>query len=176
MKKNCIFGFATLSAVLLLAGCGSKPESELTPAEYCEQNWGIAQEWICFFEDGSYCEDVAYSNGECKIGENVYYVVDETAIAEYCVDNGGELNVDEDSYLCMFADGSYCEAESYFNGECREWEIIYNAVEEEISEEELSNEEAIEESSVEEEVVAEEAEEVVEPENEEVAVVEETVE
>lgn len=166
MKKNCVLGIAVLSAVLLLAGCGSKPE--LTPTEYCEQNGGIAQEWICFFEDGSYCEEEAYSKGECQVWENVYDVVDETAIAEYCVDNGGELNVEEDSYLCMFADGSYCEAEAYFYGECSEWEIMYNVVEEEVVEEEAveegtAEEEVVEEAPVEEEAVVEATEEVEQP-------------
>ena len=31
-----------------------------------EQNGGIAQEGICLFEDGSYCAEEAYANGECQ--------------------------------------------------------------------------------------------------------------
>ena len=64
--KNYVLGIAALSAIVLLAGCGNK---ELTPTEYCEQNGGAAQEGICLFEDGSYCEDEAYANGECQPGE-----------------------------------------------------------------------------------------------------------
>ena len=80
MKKNYVLWIATLSAVLLLAGCGSNPE--LTPTEYCEQNGGLAQEWICFFEDGSYCEEEAYSNGECQMGEIIFNTVEEEDVEE----------------------------------------------------------------------------------------------
>lgn len=153
--KNYVLGMAALSAVVLLAGCGSK---ELTPAEFCEENGGVSSEEVCLFEDGSYCEAEAFANGECKAGENVYSVVDEASMVEYCVDNGGEVRAEEDASLCMFADGSYCEVEAYFNGECREGEFIYNVVAEE-----ENAEEAVEEENVEEVV-----EEVAEPEVEEV--------
>ena len=72
--KNYVLGIAALTAVVLLAGCGNK---ELTPTEYCEQNGGVAQEGICLFEDGSYCGDEAYANGECKAGEIIYNTVEE---------------------------------------------------------------------------------------------------
>lgn len=117
MKKNYVLGIAALSAVVLLAGCGNK---ELTPTEYCEQNGWASSEWVCLFEDGTYCAEEAYANGECKA-----------------------------------------------------WEIIYNAVEEEINEEEpvvdeevnpeevAAEEVAVEEPAVEEPVAEEPAEEVV---------------
>ena len=77
--KNYVLGIAALSAVVLLAGCGNK---ELTPTEYCEQNGGVASEWICLFEDGSYCGDEAYANGECKAWEIIYNTVEEEINAE----------------------------------------------------------------------------------------------
>lgn len=159
MKNFYVLWIAALS-VLLLAGCGNK---ELTPAEYCAENWGTSSEWVCLFEDGSYCEEEAYANGECKVGENV--LIDETSVAEYCVDNGGEIKLEEGASLCMFDDGSYCEAESYFKLECKKGDIIYNAVsDEEAVEEEVSAEENAEEVVAEEvaEVVEEPAQEVVE--------------
>lgn len=83
MKKNYVLGIAALSAVVLLAGCGNK---ELTPTEYCEQNGGVASEWVCLFEDGSYCGDEAYANGECKAGDIIYNAVEEEINEEEPVD------------------------------------------------------------------------------------------
>lgn len=88
MKKNYVLGIAALSAVVLLAGCGNK---ELTPTEYCEQNGGVSSEWICLFEDGSYCAEDAYAKGECQSGEIIYNTVDEN---EFVVE---EENVEENT-------------------------------------------------------------------------------
>ena len=77
--KNYALGIAALSAVVLLAGCGNK---ELTPTEYCEQNGGVASEWVCLFEDGSYCGDEAYAKGECKAWEIIYNTVEEVVAEE----------------------------------------------------------------------------------------------
>ena len=79
MKKNYLLGIAALSAVVLLAGCGTK---ELTPTEYCEQNGGVAQEGICLFEDGSYCAEDAYSKGECNAGEMMLNPIEEEVVEE----------------------------------------------------------------------------------------------
>lgn len=77
--KNYVLGIAALSAVVLLAGCGNK---ELTPTEYCEQNGGVSSEWVCLFEDGTYCAEDAYANGECQAGEIIFNTVDEEIIEE----------------------------------------------------------------------------------------------
>lgn len=77
MKKNYLLGVAALSAVVLLAGCGNK---ELTPTEFCEQNGGISQEGVCLFNDGTYCEEEAYSKGECKAGEIIFNTVEEEVV------------------------------------------------------------------------------------------------
>ena len=79
MKKNYVLGIAALSAVVLLAGCGNK---ELTPTEYCEQNGGVSSEWVCLFEDGTYCAEDAYANGECKAWEIIYNTVEEVVAEE----------------------------------------------------------------------------------------------
>ena len=91
MKKGYLFGIAALS-VLLLAGCGTK---ELTPTEYCEQNGGISAEWICLFEDGSYCEEESYSKGECKAGEIIYNTVEEEVAVEE--ENAEEVVAEEEN-------------------------------------------------------------------------------
>ena len=46
--------------------------------------------------------------------------------AVYCEENGWTLNLEE--WLCMFADGSYCEEWAYQRWECKPGEIIYNTV------------------------------------------------
>ena len=79
MKKNYVLGIAALSAVVLLAGCGNK---ELTPTEYCEQNGGVSSEWVCLFEDGTYCAEDAYANGECNAWEIIYNAVEEVVAEE----------------------------------------------------------------------------------------------
>ena len=79
MKKNYVLGIAALSAVVLLAGCGNK---ELTPTEYCEQNGGVSSEWVCLFEDGTYCAEDAYANGECNAWEIIYNAVEEPVAEE----------------------------------------------------------------------------------------------
>ena len=74
MKKNYLLWVAALSAVVLLAGCGTK---ELTPTEFCEENGGVSQEGICLFEDGSYCAEEAFQSGECKAGEMILNPIEE---------------------------------------------------------------------------------------------------
>ena len=49
----------------------------------------------------------------------------------YCEENGGTLVLEEDAWLCMFEDGSYCEEWSYQRWECQPGEIMYNTVEDE---------------------------------------------
>ena len=98
--KNYVLGIATLSAVVLLAGCGNK---ELTPTEYCEQNGGVAQEGICLFEDGSYCAEEAYAKGECKEGEIIYNAVEEENVEEEVVE---EENAVEEEVAEVAEDGS----------------------------------------------------------------------
>ena len=77
MKKSYLLGVAALSAVVLLAGCGTK---ELTPTEFCEENGGVSQEGICLFEDGSYCAEEAFQNGECKAGDIIFNAVEEEVV------------------------------------------------------------------------------------------------
>lgn len=92
MKKSYLFGIATLSAVLLLAGCGTK---ELTPTEFCEENGGVSQEGMCLFEDGSYCAEEAYAKGECNAGEMILNPIEEEVIEEE-VPTVEEENVEEE--------------------------------------------------------------------------------
>ena len=58
----------------------------------------------------------------------------------YCEENGGQAVAEEggEATLCMFDDGSYCEAESFAANDCKAGEIIYNTIDnEEATEEEI---------------------------------------
>ena len=91
MKKTTLWIVALL-AVATLAGCNKAPvenpneNAEIAnPASvYCEENGGtlVLEEgaWLCMFEDGSYCEEWAYKNGECQPGEIIYNTVDDENI------------------------------------------------------------------------------------------------
>ena len=89
MKKTTLWIVALL-AVATLAGCNKTPvenpeqNSEIAnPASvYCEENGGTVnlEEWLCMFEDGSYCEEWSYYRGECKPGEIIYNTVEDENI------------------------------------------------------------------------------------------------
>ena len=49
----------------------------------------------------------------------------------YCEEQWGTLVLEEWSWICMFADGSYCEEWSFKNGECQPGEIMYNTIDDE---------------------------------------------
>ena len=49
---------------LTLAGCNKN-----TPVENPVEN---LEEWLCMFEDGSYCEEWSYQRWECQPGEIIY--------------------------------------------------------------------------------------------------------
>jgi len=85
------FGIAALLAIttLTLVGCGKNDTPVENPDEnaeianpasvYCEENGGTLQleegDWLCMFDDGSYCEEWAFFDGECKPGEIIYNTV-----------------------------------------------------------------------------------------------------
>ena len=55
----------------------------------------------------------------------------------FCEENGGQAIAEEggEATLCMFDDGSYCEAKSFAANDCKAGEIIYNTIDEEAVEE-----------------------------------------
>jgi len=105
MKKTTLWIVALL-AVATLAGCNKAPVE--TPVEnpvenpveenvqianpasvYCEENGGTLnlEEWLCMFEDGSYCEEWSYYNNECQPGEIIYNTVEEPVAALYTAED-----------------------------------------------------------------------------------------
>ena len=154
MKRT--LGLVALLAMgaLTLAGCNKntpvenpdeKVEMPNPAAVYCEDNGGTLnlEEWLCMFDDGSYCEEWSYNNGECQPGEIMYNSVEEligmpNPASVYCEEQGGELipMADEEwnQYaICKLADGTEVEEWEYYRAN--------NPVEEETVAEETPTEE-----------------------------------
>jgi len=112
---------------------------------YCSENGGTivirtnddgSRYRACVFGDGSECEVGAYYRGECQPagGHNTMPPLDggkpgdpieqPDPAAVFCTENGGtyETRTDKDGGqygVCVFDDGSECDAWVYFLGECR---------------------------------------------------------
>ena len=135
MKKT--LGLVALLAMgaLTLAGCNKKAPVENPDANaeipnpaavYCEQNGGTLnlEEWLCMFEDGSYCEEWAYQRWECQPGEIMYNKVGELVgmpnpAAVYCAEQWWESIPMEDEEgnqyaMCRLADGTEVEEWEYY--------------------------------------------------------------
>ena len=80
MKKTLWLVALLGIGALTLAGC-NKTETPVEnldenteianpAAVYCEENNGTLnlEEWLCMFDDGSYCEEWSYQRWECQPG------------------------------------------------------------------------------------------------------------
>ena len=94
MKRT--LGLVALLAMgaLTLSGCNKNApvenpdenaEMPNPAAVYCEENGGTLnlEEWLCMFEDGSYCEEWAYQRWECQPGEIMYNTIDDSVLPEW---------------------------------------------------------------------------------------------
>ena len=135
MKKT--FWIVALLAIgaLTLTGCNKNTPVEnpdenteiANPASvYCEENGGTLnlEEWLCMFEDGSYCEEWSYFRWECQPGEIMYNTVEEqiwmaNPASVYCIEQGWESIINEDKewnqyWVCRFADWSEVDEWEYY--------------------------------------------------------------
>ena len=158
MKKTLWFVALLAIGALILAGCNKNAPVEnpdenaeiANPAAvYCEENGGTLslEEWLCMFDDGSYCEEWAYNNGECQPGEIIYNTVEEEMVwmanpaSVYCVEQWGELIPMEDEEwnqyaMCRLADGTEVEEWEYYRANnLVEEENVEEATEEVVAEE-----------------------------------------
>jgi putative hemolysin len=109
----------------------------LNPAsKYCADQGGEleirdeaeGQVGTCIFPDGSECEEWAFFRGECEPGGEEGApggedgVVMPNPASQHCVDNGGKLEIRDETEgqmgTCIFPDGSECEEWAFFRGEC----------------------------------------------------------
>jgi len=73
---------------------------------------------VCFFEDNRQCEEWALMRGECPVG-GLKITGYETAGQVYCAITGGTVEgVGTPVPMCKRIDGTICNAESNFNGDC----------------------------------------------------------
>jgi len=140
IKKTCII--VAILFVSIFAGCKNSSEniktSELTgstgqtttianPAsENCiKKGWTLeiktnkhGQYWICFFEDNRQCEEWALLRGACPEGGKKITGYDNDAEI-FCAISGGEVEgVGTETPMCKRVDGTLCNAQANFDGEC----------------------------------------------------------
>ncbi len=73
---------------------------------------------VCLFEDNRQCEEWALLRGQCPVGgvKITGYVNDAEV---YCAITGGQVEgLDTPVPMCKRSDGTYCNMESNFDGEC----------------------------------------------------------
>jgi len=73
---------------------------------------------VCFFEDNRQCEEWALLREQCPVG-GLKITGYENEAQAYCVITGGEVEgIGTDSVMCKRVDGTYCQVEANFNGDC----------------------------------------------------------
>ena len=83
-----------------------------------------SQSGVCIFPDGSECDEWAYSRGECGPNSTPAAAAGlPNPAAAYCQDQGykHEIRTAADgsqSGVCIFADGSECDAWAFYRREC----------------------------------------------------------
>ncbi|MFA5024492.1 MAG: DUF333 domain-containing protein [Patescibacteria group bacterium] len=73
---------------------------------------------VCLFLDNRQCEEWALLRGQCPVGgRKITGYENEAQI--YCAITGGEVEgLGTDSVLCKRVDGTYCQVDSNFDGDC----------------------------------------------------------
>lgn len=73
---------------------------------------------VCLFEDNRQCEEWALLRGECPIGGRKITGYDNEAEI-FCAITGGQVEgVGTDTPMCKRVDGTYCNAQANFDGDC----------------------------------------------------------
>lgn len=72
---------------------------------------------ICLFEDNRQCEEWALFRDQCPIG-GVKITGYQTDAEIFCAITGGRVEIIGDATMCKRFDGTYCNAQSNFDGDC----------------------------------------------------------
>ncbi|MEZ7821184.1 MAG: DUF333 domain-containing protein [Patescibacteria group bacterium] len=80
------------------------------------KNKAGAEYGLCMFEENRACEEWALFRGDCPVGGRKITGFD-TDAQKYCAYLGGDTLAEENA-KCTFKDGSICDDEKLFNGEC----------------------------------------------------------
>ena len=105
----------------------TQPTGLANPAsENCiKQGWTLkileskrGQYWVCYFEDNRQCEEWALLRGDCPVGgKKVTWYENEAEV--FCAISGGEVQgLGTDVPMCKRADGTLCNAQANFDGDC----------------------------------------------------------
>jgi len=133
--KNVAIIFITLLILLAAAGCSSpnEPQQLANPASvHCDEQGGKldirkdadgGEVGYCQFDDGTECEEWAFFRGSCSPGEFSKSTQLANPAAVHCTEQGGEYDIREHNDggqygVCIFDDGSECDAWDYFRGDC----------------------------------------------------------
>ena len=136
LRLRGMAGLGILVFILVLAAsCSStsEPAQMANPASvYCGEQGGevdIRQDGdggevgYCQFDDGSECEEWAFFRGDCQKGEFPASSQIANPAAVYCGEQGGAYEIREHSDggqygVCVFEDGSECDAWDFLRGDC----------------------------------------------------------
>jgi putative hemolysin len=136
MRLKGMIGLVIFVVVLLVAvSCSSTSNSTqlANPAsEYCVEQGGEVdirtgadggQVGYCQFDDGSECEEWAFFRNDCQKGEFPASNQLANPAAIHCGEQGGEYEIREHADggqygVCVFDDGSECDAWDFFRGDC----------------------------------------------------------
>lgn len=78
----------------------------------------IGEYGVCLFEDNRQCEEWALWRGECPVG-GLKVTGYENEAEIYCAITGGQVEgVGSKTPMCKRVDGTYCNAQSNFDGDC----------------------------------------------------------
>jgi len=77
---------------------------------------------LCFFEDNRACEEWAMFRGDCPAG-GVKTTGYDTEEQKFCAWVGGQTTTNVDD-VCTFKDGSFCEPNKLYKGECRKGQSL----------------------------------------------------
>lgn len=133
--KNVAILFIPFFVILVAAGCSSSSGSSqiANPAsEYCVEQGGEVdirkdvdggEVGYCQFDDSSECEEWSFFRGECQKGEFPSSTQLANPAAVYCSEQSATYEIrdheDGGQYgVCIFDDGSECDAWDFFRGEC----------------------------------------------------------
>jgi len=93
---------------------------------YCSEQGGqleiqsrkIGQYGVCLFEDNRQCEEWALYRGQCPVG-GLKIAGYENEAEVYCAITGGQVEgVGTETPMCKRSDGTYCNAQANFDGDC----------------------------------------------------------
>lgn len=132
--------FLACTTIIIIAATGCTPEEVIgmanPAAEYCEERGGTIDlregeggvSGFCIFDDGSECDEWAFFNAECAIGDSIEIIGMANPASVYCEEQGGVLDMRDGeggtAGFCIFEDGSECEEWAFFNSECQMGEIV----------------------------------------------------